>query len=195
MLETPNNYGFHSWRVLKVISGSQYQCCVKQHCIGNWSRTVYGFILGRSTCLFNYFQVLPLATEVVRWFDMKPLEILWDKYLSREHTLLCYGSCIALRYSILHAGRLMHFLEQPPPSWKVRSLLCTTYLVWVFCFVKREPLTTLCEGAVALSVDSSLFWFCITQLSNFLKKRFPCYSSATLICSEFYFVDLTVLCD
>jgi len=65
-------------------------------------------------------QVLPLATEVVRWFDMKPLEILWDSYLSREHTLLCYGSCIALRYSILHAGRLMHFLEQPPPSWKVR---------------------------------------------------------------------------
>ncbi|KAL9974515.1 hypothetical protein ACROYT_G011559 [Oculina patagonica] len=63
-------------------------------------------------------QVLPLATEVVRWFDMKPLEILWDSYLSREHTLLCYGSCIALRYSILHAGRLMHFLEQPPPSWK-----------------------------------------------------------------------------
>ena len=59
-------------------------------------------------------------TEVVRWFDMKPLEILWDNYLSREHTLLCYGSCIALRYSILHAGRLMHFLEQPPPSWKVR---------------------------------------------------------------------------
>ncbi|KAJ7383197.1 hypothetical protein OS493_030355 [Desmophyllum pertusum] len=64
-------------------------------------------------------QVLPLATEVVRWFDIKPLEILWDNYLSREHTLLCYGSCIALRYSILHAGRLMHFLEQPPPSWKV----------------------------------------------------------------------------
>ena len=66
-------------------------------------------------------QVLPLVTEVVRWFDMKPLEILWDNYLSREHTLLCYGSCIALRYSILHAGRLMHFLEQPPPSWKVGS--------------------------------------------------------------------------
>lgn len=63
-------------------------------------------------------QVLPLATEVVRWFDMKPLEILWDNFLSRDHTLLCYGSCIALRYSILHAGRLMHFLEQPPPSWK-----------------------------------------------------------------------------
>jgi len=63
-------------------------------------------------------QVLPLVTEVVRWFDIKPLEILWNNYLSREHTLLCYGSCIALRYSILHAGRLMHFLEQPPPSWK-----------------------------------------------------------------------------
>jgi len=62
------------------------------------------------------------VTEVVRWFDIKPLEILWNKYLSREHTLLCYGSCIALRYSILHAGRLMHFLEQPPPSWKVRSI-------------------------------------------------------------------------
>lgn len=124
--------------------------------------------LGRSTWLFHYFQVLPLATEVVRWFDMKPLEILWDKYLSREHTLLCYGSCIALRYSILHAGRLMHFLEQPPPSWKVRSLLYTTYLVWLFCFVKRETLTTLREGAVALSVDSSLLWFCITELSNLL---------------------------
>ncbi|XP_022803924.1 uncharacterized protein LOC111341234 isoform X4 [Stylophora pistillata] len=63
-------------------------------------------------------QVLPLATEVVRWFDMKPLEILWDNFLSRDHTLLCYGSCIALRYSVLHAGRLMHFLEQPPPNWK-----------------------------------------------------------------------------
>ncbi|XP_067055550.1 uncharacterized protein [Acropora muricata] len=63
-------------------------------------------------------QVLPLVTEVIRWFDIKPLEILWDNYLSRKHTLLCYGSCIALRYSILHAGRLMHFLEQPPSSWK-----------------------------------------------------------------------------
>ena len=76
-----------------------------------------------------FFQVLPLATEVVRWFDMKPLEILWDNYLSRENTLLCYGSCIALRYSILHAGRLMHFLEQPPPSWKVSSLFSTTAFV------------------------------------------------------------------
>ena len=73
------------------------------------------------TVWLNLFQVLPLVTEVVRWFDIKPLEILWNNYLSREHTLLCYGSCIALRYSILHAGRLMHFLEQPPPSWKVRS--------------------------------------------------------------------------
>lgn len=63
-------------------------------------------------------QVLPLVTEVMRWFDIRPLEILWNNYLTREHTLLCYGSCMALRYSILHAGRLMHFLEQPPPSWK-----------------------------------------------------------------------------
>ena len=81
-----------------------------------------------------YFpQVLPLATEVVRWFDMKPLEILWDNFLSREHTLLCYGSCIALRYSILHAGRLMHFLEQPPPSWKVRSFFYPAFVFDVTC--------------------------------------------------------------
>lgn len=89
--------------------------CVKQHCI-----YLERFNFGMIDWPFPFFQVLPLATEVVRWFDMKPLEILWDNYLSREHTLLCYGSCIALRYSILHAGRLMHFLEQPPPSWKVR---------------------------------------------------------------------------
>lgn len=92
-----------------------------QHCIGNFERINFGMI-------DLPFQVLPLATEVVRWFDMKPLEILWDNYLSREHTLLCYGGCIALRYSILHAGRLMHFLEQPPPSWKVRFLFCTAFV-------------------------------------------------------------------
>lgn len=154
--------------------------------------------LGRSTCLFHYFQVLPLATEVVRWFDMKPLEILWDKYLSREHTLLCYGSCIALRYSILHAGRLMHFLEQPPPSWKVRSLLCTTFL---FCKARNPDHTVWRRGGlIVLSVDSSLLWFCITELSNLLKTLAPFSKqirskTKNLTCFGFYFVDLTVLCD
>lgn len=90
----------------------------------------------RVSCIF--FQVLPLATEVVRWFDMKPLEILWDNYLSRDNTLLCYGSCIALRYSILHAGRLMHFLEQPPPSWKVSFLFCTltSFVFWSVVIIR-----------------------------------------------------------
>nr|XP_006825186.1 PREDICTED: uncharacterized protein LOC102802136 [Saccoglossus kowalevskii] len=63
-------------------------------------------------------QTLPLITECIRWYNMYILKSLWDKYLVNETTLICYGSCIALKFSINHAVRLVHFLEQPPASWK-----------------------------------------------------------------------------
>ncbi|XP_077982549.1 uncharacterized protein LOC144437480 [Glandiceps talaboti] len=63
-------------------------------------------------------QTLPLITECIRWYDMQILKVLWNKYLVNETTLMCYGACIALKFSINHAVRLVHFLEQPPASWK-----------------------------------------------------------------------------
>lgn len=94
--------------------------CIQLHI----KRTKFGAsrynITLQSNFSFSSMQVLPLVTETVRWFDMDPLMNLWNKNLTRDNTLLCYGSCIALRYSITHAGRLMHFLEQPPSTWKVK---------------------------------------------------------------------------
>ncbi|XP_070575993.1 uncharacterized protein [Ptychodera flava] len=63
-------------------------------------------------------QTLPLITECIRWYDMQILKSLWDTHLVNETTLICYGVCIALKFSINHAIRLVHFLEQPPASWK-----------------------------------------------------------------------------
>ncbi|XP_048576620.1 uncharacterized protein LOC5501449 isoform X2 [Nematostella vectensis] len=63
-------------------------------------------------------QLLPLVTETLRWFNMTPLSYLWDKHLTRNNTLICYGACIALKHSISHAGKLLHFLNQPPSTWK-----------------------------------------------------------------------------
>jgi len=50
---------------------------------------------------------------------MAPLSYLWDNHLARDNTVLCYGACIALKNSVMHAGRLTYYLDQPPTTWKV----------------------------------------------------------------------------
>lgn len=116
----------NKWSLSLASSGEEVPSWTNDLRLGTLSSVLCQVLLQTIECLADSRwelrrmgqQVLPLVTEVVRWFDIKPLVMLWDNYLSREHTLLCYGSCIALSYSILHAGRLMHFLEQPPSSWK-----------------------------------------------------------------------------
>ncbi|XP_072013977.1 uncharacterized protein [Amphiura filiformis] len=49
---------------------------------------------------------------------MVVLTTLWDKYFTPEATLASYGCALSLRFSIHHATKLDHFLQQPPASWK-----------------------------------------------------------------------------
>ena len=68
-------------------------------------------------------QILPLITETIRWFDISILVDFWSQYLSRDTPLYFFAGCIALKYSIAHAGKLRQFMDQPPSTWKV-CLLC-----------------------------------------------------------------------
>ncbi|XP_028392463.1 uncharacterized protein LOC114517020 [Dendronephthya gigantea] len=81
-------------------------------------------------------QILPLITETLRWFDISILEDFWSKYLSRDNALLCYSACIALQYSISHAGKLRQFIDQPPATWKDIESCCSSAMS-VFCSVNN----------------------------------------------------------
>ncbi|XP_013392533.1 uncharacterized protein LOC106160455 [Lingula anatina] len=63
-------------------------------------------------------QVLPCVVEVIRWYDMAILEELWNEHLTPNTTLLCYGACIAFKYSLSHAAKLAPMLSDPPVTWQ-----------------------------------------------------------------------------
>ncbi|CAB4014275.1 uncharacterized protein LOC113682722 isoform X2, partial [Paramuricea clavata] len=81
-------------------------------------------------------QILPLITESIRWFDISILEDFWSQYLSRDSPLFCYSGCIALKYSISHAGKLRQFIDQPPATWKDIESCCSSAMS-VFCSVNN----------------------------------------------------------
>ena len=81
-------------------------------------------------------QILPLITETIRWFDISILEDFWSKNLTRGRPLFCYSGCIALKYSISHAGKLRQFIDQPPATWKDIESCCSSAMS-VFCSVNN----------------------------------------------------------
>lgn len=64
-------------------------------------------------------QLLPCIVEVVRWFDMAVLQKLWNNHLNSETTILTYGSCMALKYSLTHAAKLAPMVQSVPSTWQV----------------------------------------------------------------------------
>ncbi|CAH1780021.1 unnamed protein product [Owenia fusiformis] len=89
-------------------------------------------------------QVLPHLIEAIRWYNMSVLEELWNEHITPNTTLICYGACLALKYSLSHAAKLKGLHKEPPSSWQdvkvCRKIIDTitettkSYLpVWMKC--------------------------------------------------------------
>ncbi|XP_074644937.1 uncharacterized protein LOC141901529 [Tubulanus polymorphus] len=70
-------------------------------------------------------QVLPLVSEVIRWFDMNLLVEFINSHLITETCVMSYGLCVLIKCAVAHAGKLQHLLNNPPAAWQDNMKLCT----------------------------------------------------------------------
>ncbi|CAD5110885.1 DgyrCDS250 [Dimorphilus gyrociliatus] len=62
-------------------------------------------------------QLLPVVVEALRWYDMNILETVWETRLDSDCSLWCFGSALALKYTLHHAAKLKCLALNPPATW------------------------------------------------------------------------------
>lgn len=82
-------------------------------------------------------QLLPVVVEALRWYDMNILETVWETRLESESSLWCYGSALALKYTLHHAAKLKSLALNPPATW-FDLLSCKRVVLAITSSVERN---------------------------------------------------------
>ena len=67
----------------------------------------------------RFLQVMPVAVEVIRWYDVTILTELLDDHLSPATSILNYGLAMSVYSCVNHVTKLIPILNCPPPTWQV----------------------------------------------------------------------------